>query len=117
LIAEQNVGQTVNAWWLGAQGEHSDISVVENAFMDKFTEKGFEFIDHEIAVKEIKVTPAYRVQDLSVAQAKTLAAQADAEVVIIGKAVASYADEVKTETFPTEKQSFSMDAEILKELQ
>ncbi len=36
---------------------------------------------------------------------------------IIGKAVADYSSEVKSGTFPTEKQSFSMDSEILKELQ
>lgn len=94
MVAEQNIGHGVYAWWLGAHGEQTDISVVENAFMDKFTEKGFEFIDHEIAAKEIKVTGAYRVQDLSVAQAKTLAAQADAEVVIIGKAVAKLYGEI-----------------------
>ena len=94
MVAEQNIGHGVTAWWLGAHGEQTDISVVENTFMDKFTEKGFEFIDHEIAAKEIKVTGAYRVQDLSVAQAKTLAAQADAEVVIIGKAVAKLYGEI-----------------------
>jgi len=94
MIAEQNVGHGMYAWWLGARGEEADISVVENAFMDKFTEKGFEFIDHQVAAKEIKVTGAYRVQDLSNAQAKTLASQADAEVVIIGKAIAKLYGEV-----------------------
>jgi hypothetical protein len=87
MIAEQNVGRDVNAWWLGTQGE-ADMSVVENAFMDKFTEKGFEFIDHQVASKEIRVTAPYKVADLSAAQAKTLGSQADAEVVIIGKALA-----------------------------
>lgn len=94
MVAEQNIGHGVTAWWLGAPGKQTDISVVENTFMDKFTEKGFEFIDHEIAAKEIKVTGAYRVQDLSIAQAKTLAAQVDAEVVIIGKAVAKLYGEI-----------------------
>lgn len=94
MVAEQNIGHEVYAWWLGAHGEQTDISVVENAFMDKFTEKGFEFIDHQVAAKEIKVTVAYRVQNLSVAQARTLAAQADAEVVIIGKAVAKLSGEI-----------------------
>ena len=94
MVAEQNIGHGVSAWWLGARGEQTDISVVENTFMDKFTGKGFEFIDHEVAAKEIKVTGACRVQDLSVAQAKTLAAQADAEVVIIGKAIAKLYGEI-----------------------
>jgi len=88
MVAEQNVGQKINAWWMGAHGAESDSSVVENTFMDKFTEKGFEFIDHEVAAQELKATAASRVQDLSVTQARKLGAQADAEVVIIGKAVA-----------------------------
>lgn len=89
MIAEQNIGRDSYAWWLEA-GEQTDISVVESAFMDKFAEKGFEFIDHGTASKELTVTGAYRVQDLSVTQAKTLASQANAEVVIIGKSIAKF---------------------------
>src|SRR5512141_434934 len=51
MIAEQNIGHEMYAWWMPAHAE-TDISIVENAFMDKFTEKGFEFIDHQIASKE-----------------------------------------------------------------
>jgi hypothetical protein len=40
------------------------------------------------------VTGAYRTQDLSAAQAKTLASQADAEVVIIGKAIAKFYSDI-----------------------
>jgi Flagellar assembly protein T, N-terminal domain len=94
MVAEQNIGRGVYAWWLGAQGEQTDISVVENTFRDKFTKEGFEFIDHEIAAKEIEVTGAIRINDLSAAQAKTLASQADAEVVIIGKAIAKRYGEI-----------------------
>ena len=94
MIAEQNVGQDVNAWWLEPHAGQADLSVVETSFMDKFTEKGFSFIDHQTAAKDIQVTAAYRVQNLSAAQARTLANQADAEVVIIGKAVAKLYGEV-----------------------
>ncbi len=93
MIAEQNVDKEVNAWWVGGHGE-ADLGVVENAFMNKFTEKGFEFIDHEVASKELKVTAPYRVADLSTAQAKTLGKQAEAEVVITGKAIAKSAGDV-----------------------
>jgi hypothetical protein len=88
MVAEQNIGREVTAWWMGARGEQTAVSVVENAFMDKFTKKGFEFIDHQIAIKKIALTGADRTLDLAEAQAVTLAAQADAEVVIIGKASA-----------------------------
>jgi hypothetical protein len=85
MIAEQNIGREWSAWWWGQQ---SDMSVAENTILDVFTQKGFEFIDHDAAEKNIRVTAAYKVQDLTVDQARTLGSQADAEVVIVGKAVA-----------------------------
>jgi hypothetical protein len=88
MIAEQNIGQEWYAWWWGYQGAQTDIGVVENTFMDIFTQKGFEFIDHATAAKEFRVTSAYKVQDLSATQAKTLGSEVDAEVVITGKALA-----------------------------
>ncbi len=88
MIAEQNVGHEWYAWWWGALGQQTDIGVVENTFIDVFTQKGFEFIDHQAAANDIKVTSAYKVQDLTAEQAKMLGNQADAEVVIVGKAIA-----------------------------
>ena len=88
MIAEQNIGHEWYAWWWGYRGEQTDIGVVENTFMDVFTQKGFEFIDHATAAKEIKVTQAYKIQNLSAEQARTLGNQADAEVVIVGSAIA-----------------------------
>jgi hypothetical protein len=86
MIAEQNIGHDWNAWWWG-HSEQTDMGVVENTFVDVFTQKGFEFIDHATAAKEIRVTSAYKIQDLTTAQARTLGNQADAEVVIVGKAL------------------------------
>jgi hypothetical protein len=89
LIAEQNIGHEFIVWWWGAtHGQQTDLAMTETVLMDKFTEKGFEMIDHQVAAKEIRVTPAYNVTSLSSEQARTLGNQADAEVVIVGKAVA-----------------------------
>jgi hypothetical protein len=88
MIAEQNIGHEWYAWWWGYHGQQGDMGVVENTFIDVFTQKGFEFIDHQTAASEIKVTAAYKIQDLTADQARTLGNQADAEVVIVGKAVA-----------------------------
>ncbi len=88
MIAEQNIGHDWHAWWWGTQHEQTDMGVVENTFVDIFTQKGFEFIDHAAAAKEIAVTPAYKTQDLNAQQAQILGGQADAEVVIVGKALA-----------------------------
>jgi hypothetical protein len=92
LVAEQNVGQEWYAWWWWAPGtvytRQAEMGIIDNTLTDLFAQKGFEMIDHQVASKEIKVTQAYNVQDLSVQQAKTLGSQADAEVVIIGKGLA-----------------------------
>jgi hypothetical protein len=88
MIAEQNIGHEWYAWWWEAHHEQTEMGVAENTFIDVFTQKGFEFIDHATAAKELKVTTAYKVQDLNAAQAQTLGNQADAEVVITGKALA-----------------------------
>jgi len=94
LIAEQNVGGELQAWWTEQNVQESEIGVVENSFMDKFAEKGFALIDHQAAAREIKVSKAYRTPNLSTGQAKTLANQAHAEVVLVGKALAKYYGEV-----------------------
>ena len=95
LIAEQNIGQEFIVWWWGAtHGQQTDLAMTETVLMDKFTEKGFEMIDHQVAAREIKVTPAYNVTSLSTEQARTLGDQADAEVVIVGKAVARLQGEI-----------------------
>ncbi len=86
MIAEQNIGQEWSAWWWGSQGARTDLGVVENTFVNIFTQKGF-VIDHATASKEFQITAAYRVQDLTASQAKTLGNQVDAEVVIVGKAL------------------------------
>lgn len=97
MIAEQNIGKEWHAWWWGYHSAHAaetELDVVDNTFTDVFTQKGFEFIDHAVAAKELTISKAYKVQDLSVAQAKTLGRQVDAEVVIVGKALSKLYGEV-----------------------
>jgi hypothetical protein len=88
MISEQNVGTEVYAWWVP---EHSEAGsgIADKIFTNKFSKKGFEIIDSLAASKKLKLTPAYRVQDLTIEQAKALGSQADAEVVIMGKVVAT----------------------------
>ena len=89
LIAEQNIGkQHYYYWWGHHRGEAADLTIAENTIMDRFREKGFEMVDHNAQSKNIKVAPAYRVAELNDRAAITLGKQADAEVVIVGKALA-----------------------------
>jgi hypothetical protein len=89
LVAEQNIGkQHYHYWWGYHRGEQADLTITENTIMDRFREKGFDFVDHQAQSKNIKVVPAYRVAELNDRAAITLGKQADAEVVIVGKALA-----------------------------
>jgi hypothetical protein len=88
LIAEQNIGQQYYYWWGQERGEQADLTIAENTIMDHFREKGFDFVDHNAQSRDIKVSPAFRVADLNDRAAITLGQQADAEVVIVGKALA-----------------------------
>ena len=91
LIAEQNIGQQYYSyWWGGSQhrAQETDLTVAENTIMDRFREKGFDMVDHAVQSREIKVAPAFRVAELNDRAAVTLGKQAEAEVVIVGKALA-----------------------------
>ncbi|MBM4330481.1 MAG: hypothetical protein FJ117_04500 [Deltaproteobacteria bacterium] len=89
LIAEQNIGKTHYYYWWGLhRGEQADLTITENTIMDRFREKGFDLVDHQAQSKNITVTTAFRVAELNDRAAITLGKQADAEVVIVGKALA-----------------------------
>lgn len=89
LVAEQNIGkQYYTYWWGYHRAEQADLTITENTIIDRFREKGFDFVDHSVQSREIKVAPAFQVVDLNNNAAVSLAKQADAEVVIVGKALA-----------------------------
>jgi len=95
LIAEQSIGrQYYSYWWGHHRGEQVDLTVSENTILDRFREKGFDMVDHAAQSKDIKISAAFRVADLNDQGAITLGKQADAEVVIIGKAMARSAGSV-----------------------
>jgi hypothetical protein len=87
LIAEQNVGRNFYNYWWG-EGRSVDFGVVENLLLDRFRERGFDIVDRTIQSPTIKVTPALRGPDLNDQGAVMLGKQAEAEIVIVGKALA-----------------------------
>ncbi len=89
LVAEQNVGsQHYSYWWGRPATGIADLTVTENTIMSIFQEKGFDFVDPNSQVKNLKITPALQVAELKDQDAVALGKQADAEVVIVGKALA-----------------------------
>jgi len=111
LVAEQNIGkQYFHYWWGAHRGEQTDLTVSENTIMDRFREKGFDFVDHSAQGKEIKVAPAFQVAELNDRAAITLGKQADAEVVIVGKALARIAGTIAGTAMKSAQANISLRA-------
>lgn len=90
LISEQNIAADKPSYWWGS-GNSVSMGVAENTIMEKFMGKGFNFVDRQVVLAGIKEeikTPASSSSGLSNEMALKLASMGEAEVVIIGQAVA-----------------------------
>ncbi len=94
LIAEQNIGREYFTYWWGHRAEQADLNVAENAMLDRFREKGFDLVDPQTQAGNIKIAPALQVAELNDRGAITLGKQVDAEIVIVGKALAKIAGSI-----------------------
>lgn len=91
LVTEQNIGERDYSYsWGHHQGEQADLTIAENTIMDHFREKGFEFVDRNPKLKDIKVTPAFQLEELNDPAAIALGKEVDAEVVVVGKALTEH---------------------------
>jgi hypothetical protein len=88
LIAEQNIGQQYFSYWWGHQASETNLSITESVLVEKFREKDFNVVDHAAKVRDIKIGKPYKVANLDDNTAVSLGNQYDAEVVIVGKALA-----------------------------
>ena len=90
LISEQNMAADKPSYWWGS-GSSVSMGVAENTLMEKFMGKGFNFVDRQVVLagmkEEIKA-PVSSASALSNETALKLASMGEAEVVIIGQAVA-----------------------------
>jgi (p)ppGpp synthase/HD superfamily hydrolase len=86
MVAEQNIGMDHPNYWWGQGVVAQDMRVVENTLIEKMREKGFTFVDTEVLSGKKSVTTA--VAYLSDKQARRIAKLTDAEVILVGKAVA-----------------------------
>jgi TolB-like protein len=98
MIAEWNAGQS--GYFLSwRDAEAGSLSVAENAMMERLSQKGFLFVDLGAVPTVIqrleKAGASYGKADLTPDQVRTLGKKLDAEVVIVGKAKASQAGEIK----------------------
>ena len=88
MVAEQNIGQPGLSYWWGNSATSSDLGIVENTLIAYFKEKGFTFIDHQTLQGKIQVSDATEVMNKGNKVIQQISNLTDAEVVIVGKAVA-----------------------------
>lgn len=94
MIAEQNIGDTHYHYWWSPRAVSVDLGVAENSLIAEFRSKGFRFVDPDAVRKEIKVSKAFQTENLDTEKVRKLGAQADADVVIFGQALAKLAGEI-----------------------
>lgn len=89
LISEQNIiSDKPSYWW---SGEGISIGTVESILTQKFMEKGFTLVDRQVILASVRDDPSLTKSleaNLSGDAALTLASMGEAEVVVIGQAVA-----------------------------
>jgi hypothetical protein len=111
LVAEQQIGQQYyNYWWGTHRGTQTDLNVAENTIMDRFREKGFDIVDPQAQAGNIKIPPAFQVVELSNQNAITIGKQVDAEIVIVGKALARAAGSIAGTAMKSLQANISMRA-------
>jgi len=95
MIAEQNIGRkffTYWWWWWGGkreiEAERIELSAAETALKERFLAKGFNVVDISVATGGFEVPEAYRIVDLTKDQAIYFGRNLDAEIVVMGKAIA-----------------------------
>ena len=111
LVAEQNIGKPYYSnWWGRHRGEQANLPIAESAIMDRFRERGFEFVDHTAESKDVKAAPGYQVAGLNDPAAITLGKQVDAEVVIVGKALVKSAGNIAGTSMKSVQANISLRA-------
>ncbi|HYB20583.1 MAG TPA: flagellar assembly protein T N-terminal domain-containing protein, partial [Thermodesulfobacteriota bacterium] len=109
LVAEQNIGRESYTYWWGAQrGGQVNLNIAENTIMDRFREKGFDLVDPQ--AQDIKVPPALQVMELNDRGAITLGKQVEAEIVIVGKALAKTVGSIAGTSMKSAQANISLKA-------
>jgi len=85
MIAEQNIGGPQRAWW----ASEIDLSVTEAVIAQKLIEQGYDILEPSAVSDVVKQNKAFRVVNISNGQSAKLGKSAQADYVVLGKAVAS----------------------------
>ncbi|MBU1999237.1 MAG: CsgG/HfaB family protein, partial [Candidatus Omnitrophica bacterium] len=85
LISEQNIGMPQRSWW----ASEVDLSTVEAKVANKLITSGYTVLDPSDLEKIVKQDAGFKVVGISEKKSIKLAKLANAEFVVLGKAIAS----------------------------
>ena len=88
LISEQNLNDHLPKYWWGQEKYFSESSSI-TALVRPIKTKGFSIIDPHIIIQNTRIDPIYDTPDLNDTDAVNLGLRSQAEVVIVGRSVAS----------------------------
>lgn len=94
FLSEQNLGETSPQYWWRQTPHSVDLSAAENVFSEYMREKGFIIVDRTALGGDVQLGPEYWDSELSDDAAAKLGRKLGADLVIVGKAVARYSEEV-----------------------
>ena len=90
MVSEQSVGARVPSYWWGKKGgiTQIDLGATETALTSALMDKNFVIVDRGVLMKNIKVSSAMKIADVSNQQALSITKNVDADIIITGKALA-----------------------------
>jgi hypothetical protein len=87
MVSEQNVGQTEGGWWSNT-GAAISLDVVDNTIFSTWSAKGVKFVDRQVLEGKIRAGAAAS-GDIANDIAKEFGSLCGADIVIVGRAIAS----------------------------
>ena len=87
MVSEQNVGQTEGGWW-SKTGAAISLDVVDNTIFSVWSAKGVKFVDRQVLEGKIRAGAAAS-GDIGNDIAKEFGSLCGADIVIVGRAIAS----------------------------
>ena len=94
FLSEQNIGESSPQYWWGQTPFTVDLSVAENVLSEYMREKGLIIVDRAALGRDVQLGPEYVDPELTDNAAVILGRELGADVVIVGKAVARYSENV-----------------------
>ncbi|MEO1234049.1 MAG: flagellar assembly protein T N-terminal domain-containing protein [Myxococcota bacterium] len=94
LVAEQNIGSSRPNFWWGSSGASANLSLLQTSLIGEWQPVGYTFIDPGMLAGKLEVAAPLQTPELSNAAAQRLAADADADVAVVGQVLVNDAGPV-----------------------